>query len=89
MNKQYAPHEPEEQVLSARDAFQDAEQSTVRWQTVAQERHVQPVLIELPEPMYQTLEELARRQNQTVSRLIEQTIEQLVLTFAPSKGVAP
>ncbi len=33
MRKKYAPHEPEEDVLSAEDAFRDAEQSEARWQT--------------------------------------------------------
>jgi hypothetical protein len=33
MRKIYAPHEPEEEVLSADDAFRDAEQSEARWQT--------------------------------------------------------
>jgi len=32
MKKKYSPHEPEEEVLSATDAFQDAEQSEARWQ---------------------------------------------------------
>ncbi len=33
MKKKYTPHEPEEEVLSAADAFKDAEQSEARWQT--------------------------------------------------------
>ena len=32
MKKIFAPHEPEEEVLSAADAIQDAEQSEARWQ---------------------------------------------------------
>ncbi len=75
-------------ILPAADAFCDAEQSEARWQAVAREQRMQPVLIELPEPIYQTLEELARRQHRTVPRLIEQTIERLVLTFAPSVSTA-
>jgi hypothetical protein len=33
MEKNYAPHEPYEEVLSAEDAFLDARQSEIRWQT--------------------------------------------------------
>lgn len=37
MKKKYAPQEPEEEVLSAADAFNDAEQSETRWQTFKDE----------------------------------------------------
>ena len=33
MKKIHAPNEPEENVLSADDAFRDAEHSEARWQT--------------------------------------------------------
>ncbi len=33
IKKKCAPHEPEEEVLSAADAFKDAELSEARWQT--------------------------------------------------------
>lgn len=88
MRKQYAPHEPEEAVLSVEDAFRDAELSAARWQGILREQRVQQVLIELPEPMYLTLEELARRQNRTVPRIIEQVIAELLVTFVPSVGAA-
>ncbi|MBM3134689.1 MAG: ribbon-helix-helix protein, CopG family [Chloroflexi bacterium] len=88
MRKQYAPHEPEEAVLSVEDAFRDAELSAARWQGIVREQRMQQVLIELPEPMYLTLEELARRQNRTVPRIIEQVIAELLVTFVPSVGAA-
>lgn len=34
MKKKYAPHEPEEEVLSAAEAIQDAEESEARWADV-------------------------------------------------------
>lgn len=88
MRKQYAPHEPEEAVLSVEDAFRDAELSAARWQGIVREQRMQQVLIELPEPMYLTLEELARRQNRTVPHIIEQVIAELLVTFVPSVGAA-
>ncbi len=88
MSKQYAPHEPEEEVLSVEDAFRDAERSEERWRVFEQEKYLRRVFIELPEPAYLTLEELARRQKQTVPRLIERVIRELLVTFAPSAGAA-
>ncbi len=38
MDKQYAPHEPREEVLSVEDAFRDAEESEARWQAFEQEK---------------------------------------------------
>jgi len=88
MSRQYAPHEPEEEVLSVEDAFHDAERSEARWQAFEQEEYLRRVLIELPEPAYLTLEELARRQKQTVPGLIERVIGELLVTFAPPAGAA-
>jgi predicted DNA-binding ribbon-helix-helix protein len=88
MSKQYAPHEPEEEVLSVEDAFRDAERSEARWRAFEQGEHLRRVFIELPEPAYLTLEELARRQKQTVPRLIERVIGELLVTFAPPAGAA-
>lgn len=79
-----APHEPGEELLSVEDAFRDAERSEGRWQAFECEQRLRRVFIELPEPAYWTLEELARRQNRTVPRLIEQVISELLVTFAPS-----
>jgi hypothetical protein len=88
MNKQYAPHEPGEELLSVEDAFRDAKRSEERWQAFEREKRLRRVLIELSEPAYWMLEELARRQNRTVPRLIEQVIGDLLVTFAPSVGAA-
>jgi len=88
MSKQFAPHEPEEKLLSVDDAFRDAEQSEARWRAYERKQCVRRVLIELPEPSYLALEELAKRQNRTVSRLIEQVIGELVTTFALSASAA-
>ena len=89
MSKQYAPHEPDENLLSADDAFRDADLSEERWRVFEQERHVKRVMIELREPAYGTLEELARRQNRTVSRMVEEVIDQLLATFAPPGTLEP
>jgi len=83
MNRVYKPHEPEQALLTVEQAFRDAEQSEARWQTFEQERRLRRVLIELPEPAYQTLETLARRQEKTVPQLIEHVLADLLVTFAP------
>lgn len=88
MSKQYAPHEPEEELLSAEDAFRDAERSEARWRAFEREQRLRPVLIELPETAYLTLEDLAKRQGRTVPRLIEQVIGELLVTFSPSARAA-
>lgn len=52
MSKQYAPHEPEEEVLSVEDAFRDAERSEARWRAFEQkvpERKVVHSLEDIPE----------------------------------------
>jgi|Deesub1362B_J571_1020462.scaffolds.fasta_scaffold11797_3 hypothetical protein len=87
MSKQFAPHEPEEELLSVEEAFRDAERSEVRWQAFEREAGLRRVLIELPEPAYLALEELARRQSRTVPRFIEQVIKELVTMFSPSRIV--
>jgi len=81
---QYAPHEPDEPVLSAEDAFKDAERSEARWQTFEREQRLRRVLVELPEPAFLALEKLAGRQRQSVARLVGQVIVELVDAFAPS-----
>lgn len=82
MSKRYAPHEPDEKLLSAEDAFRDADLSEARWQDFEQEQRLKRVVIELREPAYETLEQLARRQNRTVSHMVEEAITQLFTTFA-------
>jgi len=89
MSKQHAPHEPDEKLLSADDAFRDADRSEARWQAFEQERHLKRVVIELREPAYGTLEELARRQNRTVSRMVEEVIDQLLAAFVPPGTLEP
>ncbi len=89
MNKQYESHEPDEKLLSVDDAFHDADRSEARWQTFEQEQRLKRVVIELREPVYWTLEELARRQSRTVSRIVEEVIDQLLTTFAPAGALEP
>jgi hypothetical protein len=89
MKKHYAPHEPDEELLSAEDAFRDAKLSEVRWQAFEQEQHLKRVVIELQESAYGKLEELARRQNRTVSRMVEDVLSQLLATFAPPGAPEP
>lgn len=59
MRKMYVPHEPDEPVLSAQDAFADAERSEERWQTFEQSRGLKRVLVELPEPTFLALQQAA------------------------------
>ena len=82
MGKKYAPHEPEEEVLSAADALQDAELSEARWQAFERDERVRRVLVELPEPAFSKLEKLARQKRRTVSNLVEEIITGLVDAFA-------
>ncbi len=82
MNKKYAPHEPDEDVLSAEDAFLDAQQSEARWQNFERERGLHRVLIELPEPAFSKLEKLARQRRRTVADLMEEVITGLADAFA-------
>ena len=86
--KKIAPHEPEEELLSAAEAFADARNSEARWQAFDTERGLKRVFIELPEPLYLTLERLARQQQRSVPTFIERVIRELVVTFAPASGVS-
>ncbi len=88
MKKKYAPHEPEEEVLSAADAFKDAEQSEARWQTFERDQRLCRVLVELPEPAFSKLEKLARARRRTVANLVEGVITGLVDALAPSEDEA-
>jgi predicted nucleic acid-binding protein len=89
MSKQYAPHEPSEELLSSvEDAFHDAEQSEARWQAFEQGQGLKRVLIELPEPAYSALEDLAKQQDKTVPRLIERIVEELLIVFVPPSKAA-
>lgn len=81
MKKEYAPHEPEEEVLSAADAFKDAEQSEARWQSFEREERLRRILVELPEPAFSKLEKLAVQRGRTVSNLVEEVITGLVDAF--------
>jgi hypothetical protein len=82
MKKKYAPHEPEEDVLSAAQAFQDAEQSEARWQAFEKDEKLCRVLVELPQPAFSKLEKLALQRRRTVSHLVEEVITGLVDAFA-------
>ena len=81
MKKKYAPHEPEEEVLSAAEAIQDAEQSEARWKTFEKDERLCRVLVELPEPAFSKLEKLALQRRRTVSNLVEEVITGLVDAF--------
>lgn len=81
MKKEYAPHEPEEEVLSTADAFKDAEQSEARWQSFEREERLRRILVELPEPAFSKLEKLAVQRGRTVSNLVEEVITGLVDAF--------
>ena len=81
MKKKYAPHEPDEEVLSAAEAIQDAENSEARWQRFEKDQRLCRVLVELPEPAFSKLEKLALQRRRTVSNLVEEVITGLVDTF--------
>lgn len=85
--KTIRPHEPEEDLLSVDDAFADARNSAARWQAIDTEHGLKRVFIELPQPLYLTLEQLAHQQRRSVPAFIEHVIEDLVLTFAPANHV--
>jgi hypothetical protein len=88
MRKKYAPHEPEEDVLSAADAFRDAEQSEARWQTFERDQKLRRLLVELPEPAFSKLEKLASQRRRTVAHLVEEVITGLVDALAPTEEEA-
>jgi len=81
------PHEPNEDLMTVEEAFADAEQSEARWRVFEQGQKSKPVLIQLPEPVYTTLEQLAVQQDRTVPAFIGQLIESLTVTFAPSPSL--
>ncbi|MBM4457203.1 MAG: hypothetical protein FJ011_05465 [Chloroflexi bacterium] len=84
MSKQCAPHELDEELLSAAEAFRDADLSEARWQVFEQERRLKRAVIELQEPAYGVLEELARQQNRSVSRMAEEVMSHLLAIFTPA-----
>jgi hypothetical protein len=88
VSKSYAPHEPDEPVMSAEDAFADADRSEARWRAFEREQRLRRVLVELPEPAFLALEQVAARQKQTVARLVGQVMTELADVFAPSSGFA-
>jgi hypothetical protein len=84
VSKLYAPHEPDEPVMSAEDAFADAESSEARWRAFEREQRLRRILVELPEPAFLALEQAAVRQKQTVAHLVGQVMTELADVFAPS-----
>lgn len=82
--KKIMPHEPQEELASVDEAFADAHNSELRWRVFDTEQGLKRVFIELPEPLYQTLERLARQQRQSVPVFIEHVIQDLVTTFVPA-----
>ena len=82
MKKNYLPHEPEEEVLSAEDAFRDSEQSEARWQNFELDQKLRRLLVELPEPSFSKLEKPAQQRRRTVAHLVEEAITSLVDAFA-------
>lgn len=83
MKKNYLPHEPEEDVMSSENAFRDADQSEVRWQTFERDQKLRRLLVELPEPSFSKLEKLAKQRRRTAAHLVEEVITSLVDAFAP------
>jgi len=81
MKKKYEPHEPDEELLSAAEAIQDAKNSEARWQRFEKDQRICRVLVELPEPAFSKLEKLALQRKRTVSNLVEEVITDLVDTF--------
>ncbi len=85
--KTITPHEPQEELHSVAEAFADARHSEMRWQAFDTEQGLKRVFLELPEPLYHTLERLARQRQQSVPVFIERVIQDLVAAFTPSDGV--
>jgi len=84
MKKTFAPHEPDEPLLSVEDAFADAEQSEERWRAFEKSHGLKRVIVDLPEPTFLALQRVAERQNQTVARLVGQVMIDLADAFEPS-----
>ncbi len=82
--KTILPHEPQEELPSIEEAFADARDSEARWQAFDAEHGLRRVFIELPEPVYARLEQLARQQRRSVPVFVERVIRDLIVTFAPS-----
>lgn len=78
------PHEPNEELLSVNDAFDDADRSEARWQAFEAEHGRKRIFIDFSEPLYQTLEKLGQQQQLSVPLFIERVMKDLVMTFAPS-----
>lgn len=84
MGGMHTPHAPNEPMLSADDAFAGAERSEDRWRRFEQDRGLRWVVVELPERTFLALQQVAERQNQTVSRLVGQVMTDLAEVFGPS-----
>lgn len=84
MIKKITPHEPEEDLLSAEDALQDAEESEKRWHEWEMKHLLKPVLIELSQNEYLVLENLAQPQGKTVPQLIQSLLKNILSTLIPS-----
>ena len=82
--KTIAPHEPTKALLSAEEAFADASASEKRWQVFDAEQGLKRIFIDLPDPLYHTLERLAQQRQQSVPMFVEHVLEDLVTTFAPA-----
>lgn len=85
--KAIAPHEPNDELHSVADAYVDAHNSEMCWRAFDTEHGLKRVFIELPEPVYHALDELARQQHQSVAVFIERVIQDLT-TAAQSNGDA-
>ncbi len=79
--KKITSHEPEEELMSVNEAFEDARASEARWRVFDTEHGLKRVFIELPLPLYNRLERIARQQHRSVPILIERVIEDLAVTF--------
>ena len=82
--KTISVHEPNEELLSVDDAFAVARESEARWSAFETERGTRQVFVDLPAPLYTTLERLAQRQRRSVPDRMERVIADLVTTFTPS-----
>jgi hypothetical protein len=82
--KTIPPHEPTEELLTAAEAFADADESERRWQSFDADCGVKRVVLDLPAALYQGVERVAKRQGRSVPAAIRWAIQDSLARAASS-----
>jgi len=80
---QITTHEPEELLLSGEDALKDAEESEKRWQEWEQKNQLRSIRIDLPKNEYDALEDFAKKQDKTVSQVVQALLDGVLSALMP------